>query len=317
MPINTPPITSLPAGETIKDDFSTIGRIGSVASRSGSRQPQRPQQQEFNQSVQMLENQRKKELNDVTRWFDVQAAILDQGQLDPDKHRAAYTRLQQQAATQRTEAQAKYTAYAQQIKTMQGLVERRTMQPEQMQQTMLVMAGFSVGDVQRWATTKKQREGKQKPMAQLRDLKYQADRIEAFRDRFVDDRTDVFGKGLWRKNPKTEKRTDIRAKEEERQAYDNAGAQLYNIQTEMIEVFDLLSPLEKDAQAGSRAIDRFGGGRKPPLSGRRQALGFGGFGSMGVAPPTPVSKKQPTREELMKQKTKKAYKQGKQLGYWE
>ena len=224
-------------------------------------------------SLKMLDDQMKTGQHGVTQWFDAQAAILSQQQFDSDRYKTEYGRLQRQATTKYAEVKAKAEAQANHIESLRKLVEAGTFTDKQMEQAMLVMAGHSAEHVRATYAQYKQ----QKPMARLRELKYQAERIEAFRDRFVDDRTDVFGKGLWRKNPKTEKRTDIRAKEEERQSYDNAGTQLYNIQMEMTELFDELSPLEKTAQAGSRAVERFG---------MKERLGrlakYGAFGLPGL-----------------------------------
>lgn len=246
-------------------------------------------------SLQMLEDQMKTGQRSVTRWFDAQAAILSEQHLDSDKYKTEYGRLQRQATTKYAEVRAKAEAQANHIESLRKLVEAGTFTDKQMEQAMLVMAGHSAEHVRATYAQYKQ----QKPMARMKDLKYQAERIEAFRDRFVDDRTDIFGKGLWRKNPKTEKRTDIRAKEEERQAYDDAGTQLYNIQMEMTGLFDELSPLEKTAQAGSRAVERFGKGHIPPLAAQRafDALDIGG---RFITKPTPVSEGQPTEREFHK-----------------
>ena len=309
-----PKIYELPAQTGAEPDLMRGGPV--------TRAPFREQQQPpgSDDPIRMLTNQESMELNNVTRWFDSQTAILDQQQLDPDKHRAAYARLQSQATTQRTEVRAKHVTNAQQIKNMQKLVESGILAPEQMQATMLVMVGVPVEHVR--ATFAQQK--KQKPMAQLRDLRFQADRIQAFRGRFVDHRKDIFGKGLWRAHPDTGKKTDIPANKDERQAYVDAETQLYIIQTRMAELFEDLSPLEKLSEAGRRAVERFGmekerlgEGRVPMPTGR-----WGGvpgrvqpFSGIQVSEPAP--EEQPTATELKKQKTRKAYKQGKRLGYWE
>lgn len=97
----------------------------------------------------MMANQMDMELNSVTQWFNSQISILDQQMLGPDKYKAEYAKLQRQAINQRVAIDAKHEANAQQIRNMQKLVEAGTISPEQMEQTMLVMAGIPVEHVRK------------------------------------------------------------------------------------------------------------------------------------------------------------------------
>lgn len=306
-----PRIYELPAGSTPESESLEIWHTPATVpggARPGWGLPiQRERERDLTTSKQILENLRNKEFNDVTRWFDAQAAVLDQQRLDPERHKAAYARLQSQAMNQRTEIQAKHIANAQHIKIMQDMADAGAISPDQMQQTVLVMAGFPVRDVQRWAVGRKQ----QKPITRLRDLTYQAERIQAFRNRFVDDRREnrageKIGNQLYLVNRDTGKKTDTKASFDAITAYDDAELQLDTIQEEMIETFNLLSPLEKSAQAGAQAIERFGMGRRGRL-GRMAARGAFGLAGLAIAKLTEPEKlteferkPRPTKEQPQK-----------------
>ena len=220
-----------------------------------TRAPFREQQQPpgSDDPIRMLTNQESMELNNVTRWFDSQTAILDQQQLDPDKHRAAYARLQSQATTQRTEVRAKHVTNAQQIKNMQKLVESGILAPEQMQATMLVMVGVPPAHIKAAFAQEK----RQKPIARLRDLKFNAERISNWQSQFDFDKKDnliLVDKDSGKKLRGTS--------DDEKKAYEDADYRLWAIQEEMWGLYEEISPLEKLSMAGSRAVERFGGGRK-------------------------------------------------------
>ncbi|KKN32566.1 hypothetical protein LCGC14_0812460 [marine sediment metagenome] len=291
-----PKIYELPASSTPENRSLVIEHAPRF------RQPQQQQSQGSADPRQMMAGQMDQELNSVTQWFDSQVSVLDQGQLEPDKYKSEYMKLQRQAASQRVAIQAKHQAAAQQIKNMQALVEDGMLAPEQMQATMLVMAGVDRAHVKAMFAQQKQAS----PRVQLNNATALMKKEIAFRSNFEDHRKDIFGKGLFYIDPATGRKR--KASEAERDEYNNSASRLGQLAERRAELFNILTPLEKMAESGAQAVDRYGMGREP-LS----TAGFGGFGSMGVAPPR---RKQPTREELIKQRTKKAYEQGRKLGYW-
>ncbi len=265
--------------------------------------PQQQQPQGSADPRQMMASQMDMELNNVTQWFDSQTGLLDQQMLDPDKYKAEYAKLQRQAMNQRVAIQAKHEAAAQQIKNMQKLVEDKILTSEQMQSTMLVMAGVPSEHVRR-AFAQQQR---QKPSTQLNELTSVANKVKVFRAQFNDGRPGWYKGKLKYTDPTGRKRN---ATEAETQAYDATTTQLAELGRAQQQIFNQLTPLEQYAQRGSQAALQFGFENKPITHG-----GFGGFGSMGVAPPAP-KKKQLTAAELRKQDTREAYEKGVKLGYW-
>ena len=281
-----------------------IMRGGPVSIRRS--QQQQPRQPSANPR-QMLANQMDMELNNITREFDVSISTLDQGQLEPDKYKAEYAKLQRQAMNQRIATQAKHEAAAQQIKNMQKLVEIGTLAPEQMQQTMLVMAGVPVEHVRR-AFAQQQR---QKPSTRLNELDSIGKKLVAFQQQFEDYRGPHLFRGrkrekLYYTDPTGTKR---KASEAEIEAYDDITTQIAALDREKAEIFSQLTPLEQFAQSGSRAVERFGMGWQPSLARQR-------FGGVRITEPAP-KKKQPIAAELRKQGTREAYEKGIKLGYWE
>lgn len=290
-----PRIYELPAQTGAEPDLMRGGPVQ-------RRQPQQPQGSA--NPKQMLANQMDMELNNVTREFDVNVSALDQQQLEPDKYKTQYANLQRQAMNQRVAIQAKHEAAAQQIKNMQKLVEDGILAPEQMQSTMLVMAGVPVEHVRR-AFAQAQRV---KPSTRLNELASVAKKVTAFRGQFDDERLDPWYKGgkgsLWYTDPTGKKR---KASAGEIEAYDVTTTQLAELDRAQQEIFRMMTPMEQYAQAGSRAVERFGMGRRPMPTGR-----------WGVPAPEPAPKKrEPTAAELRKQGTREAYEKGIKLGYWD
>ena len=294
-----PRIYELPAG--VNQQLDVTPR------RSVQRPQQRRRQQGSANPRQMLASQMDMELNNITRWFDSQVGVLDQQQLEPDKYKAAYARLQQQGMNQRVAAQAKYEGMARQIKNMQALVRDGILTQDQMQSTMLVMAGIPIQHIKA-AFAQKER---QKPMARLRDLKFVSDRMEIFRANFKEKR----GK-LYLFNPKTKKILRS-ASEAETKEYDTSEFRLNEVDREMWQLYNEVSPLERTALAGMMAARQRAKGARP-ITGMA-ALGApfgGGITGLELTPPV-AAKKQPTAVELRKQGTKEAYERGVKLRYWE
>lgn len=120
------PITQLPAGQQIFKQNEGPG---------------------FSNPVEMLANQMDMELGQIGQWFDSQIYALDREQLEPDKHKKEYEKLQKQAADARLQIQAKHEATAQQLKNMQALVQNGTLTQHQYNQAALVMAGIPAEQV--------------------------------------------------------------------------------------------------------------------------------------------------------------------------
>ncbi|KKL75108.1 hypothetical protein LCGC14_2058190 [marine sediment metagenome] len=251
---------------------------------------------------QMMANKMDMELNGVTQWFDTQTGLLDQQQMEPDQYKTAYAKLQRQAMNQRVATQAKHEAAAQQIKNMQKLVESGMLSPEQMQSTMLVMAGVPIEHVRKMFAQAQ----RQKPSTRLNELNSMGKKLVGFRQQFEDHRQDYFGyKGVYYTDPTGKKR---KATETEVQAFDATATQVAALDREKQQIFATLTPLEQYSVAGSRAVERFGMGR--------EHRGGGAFGG-GIRMAEPAPKKQSTAAELRKAGTHEAYEQGKKLGYWE
>ena len=302
----SPRIYELPAGVNQQLD---------VTPRRSVQRP-RPQQRRRQQGSanprQMLASQMDMELNNITRWFDSQVGVLDQQQLEPDKYKAAYARLQQQGMNQRVAAQAKYEGMAQQIKNMQALVKNGMLTPDEMESGMLGMAGISIRDIKAGLAQKE----RQKPMARLRDFKYVSDRMETFRANFKEKR----GK-LYLFNPKTKKILRS-ASEAETKEYDTSEFRLNEVDKEMWQLYSEVSPLERTALAGMMAARQRARAQEP--STLSKMFGYTGLGLMiprfreaAQLIESTFKEKQPTAVELRKQKTKEAYQQGIKLGYWE
>ena len=301
-----PRIYELPASAGPSSESLVIEHApgGATAQRFNPRPQQRPQGSA--NPRQMLANQMDMELNNVTREFDSQVSVIDQQMLEPDKYKAEYVKLQRRAMNQRVAIQAKHQAAAQQIKNMQQLVKTGMLTPEQMQSTMLVMAGVPVEHVRR-AFTQKQR---QKPSTRLNELDSMGKKLVAFRAQFEDYRGPHLFRSrgrekLYYTSPEGTKR---KATPTEIEAYDSTTTQIAALDREKQRIFRTLTPLEQFSTAGSRAVERFGMGRRP-IERSMPAMGFG--------PPIPTpKKKQLTAAELRKQDTREAYEKGVKLGYW-
>ena len=278
-----PRIYELPAStgvenRAILDDPGTI---------SGFRQQPQPQPQPGSSNPrQMLAGQMDMELNNVTREFDVNVSALDQQMLEPDKYKAQYANLQRRANNQRIAIQAKHEAVAQQIKNMQKLVEDRMVSPEQMQATMLVMAGVPSTHVKAMFA----QQQRQKSSTRLNELGSMGKKLVAFRAQFEDYRGPHLFRGrgrekLYYTDPTGRKR---KASEAEREAYDATTTQIAALDREKQEIFSQLTPLEQFSMAGSRAVERFGMGRAP-LAAQR-------FGGVRFAEPVPKKKQKPIRQ---------------------
>jgi hypothetical protein len=300
-----PRIYELPASNTPENKSLVIRHTPGTVPRSFKR----PQQQQSGSANprQMMAGQMDMELNNVTREFDSQVSVLDQGMLEPDKYKAEYIKLQRRAASQRIAIQAKHQAAAQQIKNMQKLVQDGMLAPEQMQATMLMMAGVPRENVKAMFAQVQ----RAKPSTRLNELDSIGKKLVAFQQQFEDYRGPHLFRGRGREKLYYTDPTGTRRKasKAEIDAYDDITTQIATLDREKAEIFRSLTPLEQYAQAGSQAVQRFGMGRRPVERG-----GFGGFGTMGVVPPT--SKKQPTVAELRKLGTREAYEKGKRLGYW-
>ena len=276
---------------------------------------QRSQPQQSQSSAdprRMMANQGDMELNNVTREFDTNISALDQQMLEPDKYKAEYAKLQRRAMNQRVAIMAKYEAAAQQIKNMQKLVEAELMSPEQMQINTLSMAGVPVEHVR--AAFAQQRQ--QKPSAMLNEIDSQLKKIAGFVDQFDDYREDPWWKPgkkgtVWFTPKIGGEKTGPRRKlkEGELEALDDAKDRAGELRQAQWKIFETMTPLEQYAQAGSRAVSRFGMGRAPSLARQR-------FGGVRITEPAP-KKKEPTAAELRKQGTREAYEKGIKLGYWE
>ncbi len=294
-----PAMSGSNAAELSRTVFNT--RPSAVSSQ-GSAQPQR-QSQGYTQSIQMLDNQRSDALNSVTRWFDAQAVILDGQQFEPDRYKREYANLQRQAMNKRTAVQANSVAQARQIEGMQKLVQTGMLAPEQMEQTMLVMAGVPAERVREMF----KQEQQQRPMTRLRDLKYTAERIENWRARFKDSRREdkhgkKLGDRLYLVNPSTEKATDTKAGFDATVAYDDAETRLNDIQLEMQQLYNEISPLEKTSIAGEQAYQRFGKTRRG-LLGRIAGSGAFGLVGLGLAKLTESKFAPAVQEQLEQQST--------------
>jgi len=289
-----PKIYELPASSTPENRSLVIEHTPTFR---GAQQ----QQPGFADPRQMLAGQMDMELNNVTRWFDSQVSVLDQGQLEPDKYKMEYTKLQRQAMNQRIAIQAKHQATAQYFKNMQKLVEDGVLTPEQMQQSMLVEAGIPIEHVRRAFAQAEQI----KPMTQLRNLAAVATKIQNFRDQFDDGRPGWYKGKLKYTDPTGKKRV---ASKEETEAYDASTLQLTEIDRAMQQLFKVLTPLEQTSMVGTQAVQRFGM-RRVPLAAQR-------FAGVRITEPVP-KKKEPTAAELRKQGTREAYEKGIKLGYWQ
>ena len=243
----------------------------------------------------MLEDQMKMGRRNVSQWFDAQAAILSEGQLEPKKHEAAYRRLQQQQQTKYAEIKAKAEAQAYQIKSMMKLVDTGTLTSEQMEQTMFVMAGVPAEHVR--ATYAKIKP--QKPSAQLNEIDSQLKKIAAFMDQFDDYRDDPWWKPgkkgtIWY-TPKIggkETGPKRRIKESETellQALDDAKSRAAELRRAQAEIFKTMTPMEQYARRGSRAVDRFALGGDTPQ-------GALGIGDMQIPEPAPAKPKHLTED---------------------
>ena len=298
-----PRIYELPAGAGPSSESLVIEHApGSATAQRFNPQRQR-QQQGSADPRQMLANQMDMELNNITREFDSQVSVIDQQQLEPDKYKAEYAKLQRRAMNQRVAIQAKHEAAANQIKNMQKLVEDKILTSEQMQSTMLVMAGVPSEHVRKMFA----QQQRQKPSTQLNELASVAKKITNFRQQFDDGRPGWYKGKLKYTDPTGRKRN---ATEAETQAYDATTTQLAELDRAQQQIFNQLTPLEQYAQRGSRAVEQFGFGRTPSLVSQR----FGG--GIRMTEPAP-KKKQLTAAELRKQGTEEAYKKGIKLGYWE
>ena len=277
-----PRIYELPASAGVENRSLEIRHDPGTA--PGFRQQPQPQSGSANPR-QMLANQMDMELNNVTREFDVNTSALDQQMLEPDKYKAQYANLQRRANNQRIAIQAKHEAVAQQIKNMQKLVEDRMMSPEQMQATMLVMAGVPSTHVKAMFA----QQQRQKPSTRLNELASVAKKVTAFRAQFDDERLDPWYKGgkgsLWYTDPIGKKR---KASAGEIEAYDATTTQLAELDRAQQEIFRIMTPMEQFAQSGSRAVERFGMGRRP-LAAQR-------FGGVRFAEPAPKKKQKPIRQ---------------------
>ena len=292
------PASAGPSSESL-EIWHTQGTIpGSM------RQPQQPQG--FADPRRMLGGQMDEELNNVTREFDVNVSALDQQILEPDKYKAQYANLQRRADNQRIAIHAKHQAAAQQIRNMQKLVEDGILTSEQMQSTMLVMAGIPSEHVRRTFA----QQQRQKPSTRLNELDSIGKKLVAFQQQFEDYRGPHLFRGRKREKLYYTDPTGTRriASEAERGAYDDITTQIAALDREKATIFSQLTPLEQFAQSGSRAVERFGMGRAP-LAAQR-------FGGVRIAEPVP-KKEQPTAAELRKQGTREAYERGIKLGYWE
>lgn len=269
----------------------------------------RPQQQSQGSADprRMMANQMDMELNSVTQWFDSQVSIIDQQQLEPDKYKSEYAKLQRQAMNQRVAIQAKHQATAQQIKNMQKLVEDGILAPEQMQSTMLVMAGVPVEHVRRMFAQVQ----RQKPSTRLNELDSIGKKLVAFQQQFEDYRGPHLFRGREREKLYYTDPTGTRRKasKAEIEAYDDITTQIAALDREQQQIFSTLTPLEQYAQAGTRAVERFGMGRRPSLARQR-------FGGVRITEPAPAKREQSTATELRKQGTREAYEKGIKLGYW-
>ena len=309
-----PRIYELPASAGVENRSLEIRHDPGTA--PGFRQqPQQPQPGSANPR-QMLANQMDMELNNVTREFDVNTSALDQQMLEPDKYKAQYANLQRRANNQRIAIQAKHEAVAQQIKNMQKLVEDRMMSPEQMQATMLVMAGVPSTHVKAMFAQVQ----RQKPSTMLNEIDSQLKKIASFVDQFDDYRDDPWWKlgkkgTIWFTPKIGGKETGIRRqiKEDEElrllEALDNAKSRAAELRQAQQEIFKIMTPMEQYAQRGSRALERWGMGYEPP----QRALGIG---DMRFEEPAPKKKQELTAAELRKQGTEEAYEKGIKLGYW-
>lgn len=269
-------------------------RIYELPAQKGSADPRR-----------MMANQMDMELNNITREFDVNISTLDQQQLEPDKYKTQYANLQRQAMNQRVAIQAKHQATAQHIKNMQKLVEDRMLSPEQMQATMLVMAGVDRIHVKAmFAQTQRA-----KPSTRLNELDSMGKKLVAFQQQFEDYRGPHLFRGKEREKLYYTDPTGIKRKasKAEIEAYDDITTQIAALDREKAEIFSQLTPLEQFSTMGSRAVERFGMGHRPMPTGR-----------WGMPTPEPVpKKKEPTVTELRKQGTREAYEKGIKLGYWQ
>ena len=250
-------------------------RIYELPAQKGSADPRR-----------MLANRMDMELNNITREFDTNISALDQGQLEPDKYKSEYAKLQQQAMNQRVAIQAKHEAAAQQIKNMQKLVEDGMLAPEQMQATMLVMAGVPSTHVK----TMFAQVQRQKPSTRLNELDSIGKKLVAFQQQFDDYRGPHLFRGrerekLYYTDPTGKKR---KASEAEREAYDATTTQIAALDREKAAIFNQLTPLEQFSMRGSRAVERFGMGRRP-LAAQR-------FGGVRFAEPVSKKKQEPIRQ---------------------
>ena len=279
-----PRIYELPASAGVENRSLEIRHDPGTA--PGFRQqPQQPQPGSANPR-QMLANQMDMELNNVTREFDVNTSALDQQMLEPDKYKAQYANLQRRANNQRIAIQAKHEAVAQQIKNMQKLVEDRMMSPEQMQATMLVMAGVPSTHVKAMFAQVQ----RQKPSTRLNELDSIGKKLVAFQQQFEDYRGPHLFRGRKREKLYYTDPTGTRriASEAEREAYDATTTQIAALDREKAAIFSQLTPLEQFAQSGSRAVERFGMGRAP-LAAQR-------FGGVRFAEPAPKKKQKPIRQ---------------------
>ncbi len=238
-----PRIYELPAGA----GPSSESLVFEHAPGSPTAQRFNPQQQQQPQGSadprQMMAQRMDAELNNVTREFDSQVGLLDQQQLEPDQYKRAYANLQSKAMNQRVAIQAKHQAAAQQIKNMQKLVKDDLLAPKDMEATMLVMAGVPTEHVRKMFAQREQ----QKPMTRIKDLKYIADRMEMFRSNFTDKSGRLYlvdGKGKKLRS----------ASEAEEQEYQTTALRLREIDKEMWNLYNEVSPIERDSISGMMAM---------------------------------------------------------------